>query len=70
MFMAEIFAPLGKFTSLSLPCALMDAITCLLEESDDYLSWMLVLLLWWNILGKRGFILLSLGIGKEISAYC
>jgi hypothetical protein len=30
-----------------------------------YLSWMLSLALWWEILGKEGLILLSLGIGKE-----
>jgi hypothetical protein len=40
------------------------------EEVVRYLSWMRVLSLWWNILGRRGFILLSIGIGKEISAYC
>jgi hypothetical protein len=40
-----------------------------MEEVVCYLSWMFVLHLWWNILGRKGFILLF-GIGKEIPAYC
>jgi hypothetical protein len=51
--------------SLSLECFVDDAI-CLLEEKVvSYLLDARFLLLWWNILGKEGFILLSLEIGKK-----
>jgi hypothetical protein len=44
----------------------VDDATCLLEEKVvHYLLDAWFLLLWWNILGKVGFILLSLEIGKK-----
>jgi hypothetical protein len=50
----------------------MDATTCLLEEeARGYLLLLVSLLLWWNILGKEGFILISLELGKEFMLlYC
>jgi len=66
----EIFTLLGKI-ALSLFGAIVDAFTCLLEEKvRRYLLDACFLVMWWNILDKEGFFMLSLELGKEFMQLC
>ena len=56
--------------SLSLSRAIWILFNCILEGRLALSLEFLFLALWWNILGREGFYLLSIGIGKEFSAYC
>jgi hypothetical protein len=49
----------------------VDAFTCQLEEkARRYLLNACFLVIWWNVLDKEGFFMLSLGIGKELLHNC
>ena len=68
--MAEIFTLLGQF-ALSLSWCFVGAFTCLLEEKARcYLLDACFLVIWWNILDKEGFFMLSRGIGKKFLHDC
>jgi hypothetical protein len=68
--LAEICALPGHFLYLSpsLECLVDDANFLLKEKAVRYILDAWSFLLWWNILGKGGFILLSLGIGSDAGA--